>query len=150
MTHPRTKNTILALIVLVTTNEASLGAAYNWPIAESVDVQIINSTSAMYTLHMSTVTIDDPAIDSTTTTRDVLTQHMGTASNMQWGYYHRHNSTDSRDAPSASLQAAGVIPNLNHTFVRFANELALNHGNGTIKVTHNGSPNGNECVGTSL
>jgi len=138
-----------ALTTLIAAYSTCFGATYNWPIAESVDIDIVDSKNAWYTLHMTTITIDDPTILPTTTTADVILRHWGSTLNVSWGYYHRHNPSSDSRGPSAAVHGLEAA-NKSLPFVRFANELALKHGKGTITLPHNGSPNGNECVGTTM
>jgi len=127
-----------------------MGATYKWPIAESVDIEILSPTSAAYTLHMGTTIVNDPDILESTPVEYVFKQHWTWPDNVRWGYYNKMTNPNWYPTTTAVPRSVERPSHYGETFVHFANTLALNHGQGTITDTTDNAPNGNECIGTTL
>lgn len=124
---------------------------YPWVTSVSVRVTITGPESATYGVLMSPIMqITDDTISSKDTVQQVLERRgipMSGIYPAAWGVYHRHKNPDSGWATAVNLthEDARMYP----TFVEFANAVAKYAGR-TLTGYHTGSPNGHECVGTTL
>ena len=131
-------------LMLWTTESGAI--TFPWKIATSLDVNITSATSAIYTLHLTTIQVTDDSIGEGDLARDVIGRHTGYYTLPTWGAFHRHNSNDG--GPPVVSKMAVYAPTQNISWGTFAQRIISLTSN-TLSIEHSGSPNGGECVGTS-
>lgn len=140
---------VYALIGTLLLSAHARALVYQWPVATGVDVYISGATSATYTVHMSSITIDDPRINADDTMASLASKGVIgiQGSHYIWGNYHRHRSTTT----SGAIARAGTMQdNLSTDLFTTVVERLKQYGTGTIRVTHASGVNGEECVGTTM
>lgn len=129
----------------------SFGLTYQWPYTAQVDVEVTGPTSATYTQHIFIANVTDPSIEDHTTLQSVVSQKLGAyGSKVSFYSYHRHNNPSPNDSRPLVTAVPLMAESAKMTFKDFAQLITTRFGRGTRKVTHFGSKNGNECVGTTL
>lgn len=140
------KKLILAGMLLATQCHA---ITYEWPYATHVDVEITGSTTAQYTVYMATAKIVDDSIGEKTTVAEVLQAHGKEvlAGTYRWGPYHRHLMKDGTVSASGNYEESGKMT---EKWAVAARSLSRKYGSGSLRVSHSGVANGDECVGTGV
>ncbi|WP_312156842.1 MrpH family fimbial adhesin [Lelliottia nimipressuralis] len=136
-------------LILWTTESGAI--TYPWKIVSSIDIRIIDSTAAEYTLHMTDIMITDDSIGAGDTLQSIMRKKTGLETGFGWGTYHRHNAKTgvSNPTPSASATFYYIPPGDTIRWKSFADFLTQTTPSVIIN-NHNGSPNGNECVGSTI
>lgn len=138
-------------VLVMIPNVVFASIRYPWPIATGVEVTITDATSATYLVTMGTTQIVSDRYEPDVSTRTVLCDNIEPCNRPVLVSYHRHNPRWAGSEPSASVTLLeDITSDINNPWIDTATRLAAKYGHGVINQFHAGSPNGNECVGTTI
>jgi hypothetical protein len=139
----------LTLTLAISNPVAAL--VYQWPYIQTLNVRIMDSTTAHFSIATGTITVDDPEINSDATVNEVLNKKMGkNIDQVEFMTFHRHNNPRTHLPALLSYNTLTKGFRGTDTFASYAAYITGRFGKGVWLSIHEGSPNGGECVGITL